>query len=711
MVSEGKVHGATSVWKSLKLKAPPLGRKSPSGGPISIMTTTRPSNDAPGGNNTHPPSDAGRSNGKPRAGSDGVAVLERTQSRGDGAPAKTNDSYAESSTIPPSNQAIMLGYSKNFKSRFRPIREIARGGNGVVTLVQDIKDGTEFAMKSLPKVLSEPNVSDKKKNDHLESIKREVDVLRRLRGCLNVASLEEVYEDDTHVHIVMEYCSGGELHHRIGAAHYSERTVASFMRAVLRTIAQCHSAKILHRDIKPGNFLLSSDAEDARLKAVDFGLAAFYDERKIPRTDLGLEGTAWFMAPETLRSEVFPSSDVWSAGVMAHQLLTGRFPFNDKSNAINPSLSKVWKSIITDEVDFSRSHWEGISDEAKDFVKFLLNKDPEKRPSAKEALKHPWLKGTISERSKGKPISLAVVQRIQRYSQASLFKRSVLELIAEELLNEDEDNAGIDSPGTPERTPESCPLNERAHPVILDPSSSPLEYLYTRLKMTDTSLIDRHVFADGLKDLGYRLTPEEVDRLLDQLDPGNTGSVGKFQFAASQMDWKALQENQTERWLRCARRAFADLDADKDGVVSVEDMVALLRHKLPPSEVEGAVRHALAEASRRRDHHHDDVSNHGSANGSVHDGNHVGGSQHGIHTDGSVRNGLNFRQFVRMLHVGSCDSLEIFDDRFGSSLGSPDKMSNAASFDRLNSLLEKSVRGGGEYHRHAPLEPVQEVVE
>ncbi len=55
----------------------------------------------------------------------------------------------------------------------------------------------------------------------MEAVKREVEVLRRLRGCLNVAALEDVYEDDTHVHMVLEFCKGGELHHRIGETHYS----------------------------------------------------------------------------------------------------------------------------------------------------------------------------------------------------------------------------------------------------------------------------------------------------------------------------------------------------------------------------------------------------------------------------------------------------------------------------------------------------------
>ena len=708
MVTEGKVHGGTSVWQSLKLMVP-LGRKSPSG-PISQSSTKSRQHE----HGAH----GDRDHHSHAAASDGIAVLERRDVGGNGAHPETNDALAESSAIPKPPSTPSLGYARNVKSRFRVLREIARGGNGIVALVQDTRDGTEYAMKSIPKVLLDPNASEKKKQEHLQSIQREVDVLRRLRGCLNVASLEEVYEDDTHVHIVMEYCSGGELCHRIGAAHYSERTVASFMRAVLRTIAQCHAAKILHRDIKPGNFLLSSEAERAPLKAVDFGLAVFYDERSLPRTDLGLEGTPWFMAPETLRSEVYPASDVWSAGVMAHQLLTGRFPFNDRSNTINPSLTKVWKSILSDEVNFSKSHWDGISEEAKDFVKMLLNREPSKRPSAKEALKHPWLRGAIDERSTGKPLSLAVVQRIQRFAQASMFKRSVLELIAEELLNEEENHAKeADAPPTPERDARtSCPLSETARPIILDPSASPLEYLYSRLRMTDTSLIDRQVFADGLTELGYRLTPEEVDRLLDQLDPANTGSVGKTQLAASQMDWKALQESQTERWLRCARRAFADLDADRDGVVSVEDMVALLRHKLPPSEVEGAVRQALAEAARRREcRSGEDGSAHGSANGSVHsvNGNGCGGSSHhGAHLDSSVRDGLNFRQFLRMLHVGSADSLDLYDDRFGSSAGSPERIPSAASFDRLNSLLERSVKGGGEYHRHAgPLETVREVAE
>lgn len=54
-----------------------------------------------------------------------------------------------------------------------------------------------------------------------------------------------------------------------------------------------------------------------------------------------------FMAPEVLKSAVEPASDVWSAGVMAHQLLTGRFPFDDKRNPGKPSISKIWWACLT----------------------------------------------------------------------------------------------------------------------------------------------------------------------------------------------------------------------------------------------------------------------------------------------------------------------------------------------------------------------------
>jgi calcium-dependent protein kinase len=124
-----------------------------------------------------------------------------------------------------STENIDCGFLRHFAERYAWDRELGQGGFGVVRVVKRIDIGKEFACKSIAKKLDIPNVSPSKQNQHLENIKREVAILRKLKGTLNVVFLEDVCEDDTHVHIIMELCRGGELVHHIGKKHYSERTV------------------------------------------------------------------------------------------------------------------------------------------------------------------------------------------------------------------------------------------------------------------------------------------------------------------------------------------------------------------------------------------------------------------------------------------------------------------------------------------------------
>ena len=146
------------------------------------------------------------------------------------------------------------GYPRRLlEARYKKGPELGQGGFGSVHVVIDLEHGTELACKSIPKVLDIPNVTPKQKNRHIENIKREVAVLRKLRGTvrviactyhwadrtaiigvttvvpihvqLNVVALEDVFEDEASVHLVMELCKGGELLHNLGKRHYSEGTV------------------------------------------------------------------------------------------------------------------------------------------------------------------------------------------------------------------------------------------------------------------------------------------------------------------------------------------------------------------------------------------------------------------------------------------------------------------------------------------------------
>ncbi|KAL4423096.1 hypothetical protein ABPG77_004779 [Micractinium sp. CCAP 211/92] len=308
--------------------------------------------------------------------------------------------------------APTLGYESGFSQAYQLERELGRGGNGVVCLATNVATGRKFAVKTIPKVLNDPTASERKRAEQIPYLRREVEVLLALRGTLNVANLEAVYEDEKDVHLVLELCSGGELVAATGK-QYSERTAASFLRAVLRTVAQCHAKRIIHRDIKPENFLLLSDDLGAPLKAIDFGLAVFHDPEQLPVTGLNPEGTPWYLAPECCRAKWYPASDVWAVGVMACYLLAGAYPFLDRVSPKMPDLARTLRSICFEELDLGRREFEGLSGDARAFIQALLVKDPLKRPSAEEALKHPFLRGSAGNRAAGKPLDQTVVQRIQ----------------------------------------------------------------------------------------------------------------------------------------------------------------------------------------------------------------------------------------------------------------------------------------------------------
>ena len=88
-------------------------------------------------------------------------------------------------------------------------------------VVTEKASGREYACKSIIKRLDVPNMSVSKQAAYLDNVKRESAGLRRLQGTLNVVHFVIAYEDDEHIHSIMEYCRGGELYNRIGRRHYS----------------------------------------------------------------------------------------------------------------------------------------------------------------------------------------------------------------------------------------------------------------------------------------------------------------------------------------------------------------------------------------------------------------------------------------------------------------------------------------------------------
>ncbi|CAI9781314.1 unnamed protein product [Fraxinus pennsylvanica] len=104
--------------------------------------------------------------------------------------------------------------------------------------------------------------------------------MHHLAGQPNIVELKGAYKDKHSVHLVMELCAGGELFDRIIAkGHYTERAAVSLLRTIVQIVHACHSDGVIHRELKPENFLLLNKDEKASLKATDFGLSVFYSRR------------------------------------------------------------------------------------------------------------------------------------------------------------------------------------------------------------------------------------------------------------------------------------------------------------------------------------------------------------------------------------------------------------------------------------------------
>ncbi|KAG8088886.1 hypothetical protein GUJ93_ZPchr0011g27464 [Zizania palustris] len=267
--------------------------------------------------------------------------------------------------------SVLPHKTANVRDHYRIGKKLGQGQFGTTYLCVDKADGGEYACKSIPKrkLLC---------REDYEDVWREIQIMHHLSEHPNVVRIRGAYEDALFVHIVMELCAGGELFDRIVAkGHYSERAAAQLIRTIVGVVEGCHSLGVMHRDLKPENFLFASTAEDAPVKATDFGLSMFH---KPGDKFSDVVGSPYYVAPEVLQKCYGPEADVWSAGVILYILLCGVPPFWAETEA------GIFRQILRGKLDFESEPWPSISDSAKDLVRNMLCRDPRNRLSAHEVL-------------------------------------------------------------------------------------------------------------------------------------------------------------------------------------------------------------------------------------------------------------------------------------------------------------------------------------
>jgi len=215
---------------------------------------------------------------------------------------------------------------------YQVIREIGRGGMGVVYLAQDISLGRAVALKLLPKHLtSDPN--------RLRRFEREA----RAASALNHHNILTIYEiaqlDGLHS-IATEFIDGVTLRERIKSKDLALSETLNIAEQIASALVAAHEAGIVHRDIKPENVMLR---RDGYVKVLDFGLAKLTEQPTVKKvnasaavagmnTDTGIMGTVGYMSPEQAQGEsVDHRTDIFSLGVVIYEMVTGQMPFEAKT--------------------------------------------------------------------------------------------------------------------------------------------------------------------------------------------------------------------------------------------------------------------------------------------------------------------------------------------------------------------------------------------
>ncbi|XP_069620206.1 serine/threonine-protein kinase 10 [Ranitomeya imitator] len=285
------------------------------------------------------------------------------------------------------------------KRRLREYEHVRRDldPNTVWDIVGELGDGAfgkvYKAKNKETGILAAAKVIDTKSEEELEDYMVEIEILATCNHP-NIVKLLGAYYYENKLWIMIEFCQGGavdavmlELDRGL-----TEAQIQAICRQMLEALAYLHSMKIIHRDLKAGNVLLTQDGD---IKLADFGVSA-KNSKTLQRRDSFI-GTPYWMAPEVVMCETMKDApydykaDIWSLGITLIEMAQIEPPHHE----LNPMrvLLKIAKS--DPPTLSSQSKW---SQEFRDFLKKALDKNPETRPSSVQLLEHPFLTKGLNNR-------------------------------------------------------------------------------------------------------------------------------------------------------------------------------------------------------------------------------------------------------------------------------------------------------------------------
>ena len=494
---------------------------------------------------------------------------------------------------------------------YQKIKRIGKGSYGSVFKVMKKNTNLIRAMKVIPKNFQKDN----------DEILREINILKNLDHP-NVMKIYEFFEDDKNYYLIQEFCDGGDLDTILnGKKIYCEFLVKFIMYQVLLAINYLHSNNIVHQDIKKKNITIITLDEDKKnlklepkdimkqfiklktkqfeynnpistnddvfirinedkeaqeelkkskglknlskkvkeylndlskreVKVIDFGEALFMVQKKRYIDDIS--GTINYLSPELIRGQMIKELDEWACGVLMYYLLVGHPPFDGKTE------DEIFDAIQRQPLDLNIEELKNVSNECKDLISKLLERDVKKRIKAKNALEHNFFKGGIKikkivcgmeNRQTEKVLNTWIrLQKTHKQSNknAGMFKKAVIAYMALNFVEKEEEKK--------------------------------MKNLFYKLSNGDNKfLITRENFSKTIREVTNNYSDEEINDLFNKLDENKNGIIEYEELVRGFSDRKKLLNEKN------MKEAFNFFDKDKNGYINWEEIskVVFQNKKMP----------------------------------------------------------------------------------------------------------------------------------
>ena len=420
----------------------------------------------------------------------------------------------ESSDILIHKENIISHKTSNISKEYTFGKTLGTGAFGQVRLAIHKATKQTRAVKIIPKAKVD-----------IKLLVNEINVLSKLSHP-NIMQLYEIFDDNTNIYIVSEYCKGGELFDIISnRGNFSEKDACIIMKQLMSAICYSHQNNIVHRDLKPENILMDNDNNDLTIKIIDWGCAQTI---KTTKQSNKADGTAYYIAPEVLKGEYNEKCDIWACGVIFYILLCGYPPFNGETD------DEIYLEVLKGKFEFPEEDWSEVSDEAKNLIKKMLTKDVNKRISALDSMQDPWFKKFEEKETYDKKLAKNVLKNMKKFKKHRTLEKTIISFIINQLVKKEE--------------------------------RQELEKQFKDWDTNGDGVLSKEEIINGYKKTYGKVDENEIENMIKSIDLDGNGVIDYNEFLACSMNKDKILRNDN------LRICFNEFDKDGSGKISIDEI-------------------------------------------------------------------------------------------------------------------------------------------